>query len=249
MPGWDYAGNGLYYITFVTQNRICNLGEIAMNPDGKAYIRLSDFGKIIETEFLKSFEIRQELFLDEYIIMPNHLHAIIVLRNPTDTPKNEDVPTNEGETIQTQANNIAQTVDDNIIPHDDDVLSDDGDIGVGGGGDGGVGDGVETHGRASLRASNNTTPVYPTNNKPNNFYRKPKSISSFIAGYKSVINTKIDDYIDEHNLDIPKYNRNNHFFQPNYYDHIIRNNEEYGRIKFYIKNNPQNWVNDKFNGR
>jgi len=105
-----------------------------------------------------------------------------------------------------------------------------------------VGDGVETHGRASLRATtnnnrattnnnrattnnnratNNNIPVYPNNNIPaiinniptnptniktNNFFRKPKSISSFIAGFKSVINSKIDDYIDEHNLDIPKFN-------------------------------------------
>ncbi|MCK9451854.1 MAG: hypothetical protein M0Q90_09200 [Bacteroidales bacterium] len=264
MPGWDYAGKGVYYITFVTQNRICNLGKVVVNQDGKAYVQLSDFGQITKSEFLKSFEIRQELYLDEYIIMPNHLHAIIELRNPTDTPKGESVPTNEGKTKQTQDNEIAQTVDDNIVPHDDDVLSFGGDFishgddirDDGDGNGGGDGDDVETHGRASLRATTNNIPA--TNNKipattnnitTNNFFRKPKSISSFVAGFKSVINSKIDDYIDEHNLDIPKYNRNNHFFQPNYYDHIIRNNNEYGRIKFYIQNNPQNWVNDKFNRR
>ncbi|MEA2104066.1 MAG: transposase, partial [Candidatus Cloacimonadota bacterium] len=78
------------------------------------------------------------------------------------------------------------------------------------------------------------------------FIRKPKSISSFLGGFKSVVNSKIDDYIDDNNLNIPKYNRNNHFFQPNYYDHIIRNNAEYERIKNYIKNNPQKWEGDKF---
>ncbi len=41
-----------------------------------------------------------------------------------------------------------------------------------------------------------------------------------MAGFKSAVNTKIDDYIDENQLSIPKYNRNNHFFQPNYHDHI-----------------------------
>lgn len=107
MPGWDYAGNGLYYITFVTQNRICNLGEIAMNPDGKANVLLSDFGKIVEFEFLKSFEIRQELFLDEYIIMPNHLHAIIELRKPTDIPTDEKVLTHGGVIVQTDGGEIA----------------------------------------------------------------------------------------------------------------------------------------------
>ena len=67
------------------------------------------------------------------------------------------------------------------------------------------------------------------------------------CGFKSAINTKIDDYIDENKLDIPKYNKNNHFFQPNYHDHIIRNKDEYWRINNYIKNNPKNWTDDKFN--
>ena len=79
--------------------------------------------------------------------------------------------------------------------------------------------------------------------------RLPKSISSFIAGFKSSVNTKIDDYIDEHHLDIPKYNRYNHFFQPNYHDHIIRNHCEYVDISNYIINNPINWDKDKFYGK
>jgi len=74
-----------------------------------------------------------------------------------------------------------------------------------------------------------------------------KYSTSFIAGVKSSINSKIDDYIDEHDLDIPKYNRNNHFFQPNYHDHIIRNHVEYKKIQKYIINNPLNWDGDKFN--
>jgi hypothetical protein len=83
--------------------------------------------------------------------------------------------------------------------------------------------------------------------KRNPAIRLPESISSFIAGFKSAVNTKIDDYIDANKLILPKYNRNNHFFQPNYHDHIIRNDWEYQRIQNYIINNPQNWATDKFN--
>ena len=36
-------------------------------------------------------------------------------------------------------------------------------------------------------------------------------------------------------------------WQSNYHDHIIRNNDEYKRIKHYIINNPEEWDNDKFN--
>jgi len=78
MPNWDYSGNGYYFITLITQNRECNLGKI-MDMHGHTQIILSDFGKIVNNEWLKSFEIRDELYLDKYIIMPNHLHAIVVL--------------------------------------------------------------------------------------------------------------------------------------------------------------------------
>ena len=59
---------------------------------------------------------------------------------------------------------------------------------------------------------------------------------------------ELHDYIDEHQLNIPKYNKKNHFFQPNYHDHIIRNDREFGIIERYIVNNPMNWGKDKING-
>lgn len=197
MLGWDYSGDGRYFITLVTQNGECTLGEV-LDKHSRTYLLLSDFGKIVKNEFLKSFEIRNELSLDEYVIMPNHLHAIVVL------------------------------IKDKIIldSHRSDIFH------------------VETHGRASLHEKHSPN---LSDNQPLKFFRKPKSISSFIGGYKSSINTKIDDYIDKNNLDIPKFNKNNHFFQANYYDHIIRNDSEYWQIKSYIKSNPKNWINDKFN--
>ncbi len=62
-------------------------------------IVLSDFGEIVKTEWNKSFEIRTELICDEYIIMPNHLHAIVVI-NKQDKNIDEIVETNvqNGET-------------------------------------------------------------------------------------------------------------------------------------------------------
>ncbi len=104
--------------------------------------------------------------------------------------------------------------------------------------------------RASL--PNNVNENHPVDSvflqiKPNPANRLPKSISSFIAGFKSAVNTKIDNFIDLHQLHNPKYNRNNHFFQPNYHDHIIRNESEFLRIKNYIQKNPLNWNTDQFN--
>ncbi len=194
MPKWDYAGNGSYFITLVTQTRECNLGHI---KNGEMIF--SGFGKIVDDEWLESFDIRDELLLDEYIIMPNHLHAIVVL-------------------------------DKNGIEKNDSH-----------------GSYVDTHGRAYHGHAYLHTNQSPKQSEKQQFVRKPKSISSFMAGFKSAVNSKIDDFIDENNLDIPKYNRNNHFFLSNYHDHIIRNNAEYQRIKKYIINNPKKWEEDKLN--
>ena len=75
MPGWNYAGNGTYFITMIIQNRECLFGNIENSE-----MFLSDFGKIAEQEWYKSFEIRKELILDEFVIMPNHLHAIVTIK-------------------------------------------------------------------------------------------------------------------------------------------------------------------------
>lgn len=238
MPRWDYSDNGIYFVTIVTQNRVCNLGNI---HNGKMI--LSDFGEIVNNIWLKSFEIRQELFCDEYIIMPNHLHAIITLYNPENNALHDENGCCDGNDIQDDNNGF-----------------------VGNGTNVGDGTNVEAHGRVPLQNQNQNTNQNqiqsPSQNSPSlpqsllpqplqsqnkiTLIRKPKSISSFIAGFKSAVNSKIDDYIDEHRLNIPKYNRNNHFFQPNYHDHIIRNEIEYHRIKEYIVNNPSKWDEDKF---
>lgn len=231
MPKWDYSRNGYYYITMVINNRNCILGNI---KNGEMIF--SDFGKIINDEWNLSFKIRQELFLDEYIIMPNHLHAIIIIKNKSDKIKG----------------NIKSVGDNGFIRNDDGFIRN-----------------AETHGRASQHTdqtdqTDQTNEPYQTNKPtqndqydPNNptinhntdfkLYRQPKSISSFIAGYKSVVTTKIDNFIDLHQLKTPKYNRNNRLWQVNYHDHIIRNDYDYRRIKKYIKNNPSAWTKDHFN--
>jgi len=207
-PGWDYSSDGMYFITLVTQNRICNLGKI-IDTAGNAYVQLSDFGQMVDAEWKKSFEIRNELFMDEYIIMPNHLHAIVVIdkNDKTMADKNGD--------------GVAAETDDGVTAET-----------------------VGAHGRAPLRFPPHIQWQPHIQLQP--FYRLPKSISSFFAGFKSAVNSTIDDYIDENNVNIPKYNRNNHFFQPNYYDHIIRDEQSYHRISEYIKNNPAKWQVDKF---
>ena len=82
-PGWNYASSGQYYVTLVIQNRDCILGEI-----NEEKMILSDFGRIVQQEWNKSFEMREELSGIEFTIMPNHIHAILILTSTSTSSSN-----------------------------------------------------------------------------------------------------------------------------------------------------------------
>jgi putative transposase len=64
-------------------------------------------------------------------------------------------------------------------------------------------------------------------------HMKPKSLSSFVAGYKSSVTKRIRDELNETGI-----------WQRNYYDRIIRNDRELDAIRKYIQTNPMNWAKD-----
>ena len=74
-------------------------------------------------------------------------------------------------------------------------------------------------------------------NSPINLSRKPRSIASFIAGFKRVCTVEVNK-LAGHKSDV---------WQRNYYEHIIRNSEDYARIAEYIQTNPSRWDEDRFN--
>jgi len=57
--------------------------------------------------------------------------------------------------------------------------------------------------------------------------------------------TKIDDFIDDHQLSLSKFNRANPLWQPRYHDHVIRDEKSYHRIRNYIVNNQKHWEEDE----
>ncbi len=76
LKNWDYKQEGIYFVTICTKNREHFFGHI---NNGKMI--LSDMGKIVELEWEKTFVLRKDMNLKmgEYIVMPNHFHAIIVI--------------------------------------------------------------------------------------------------------------------------------------------------------------------------
>jgi len=69
---YDYSQEGLYFVTICCQDMICRFGKIE-NGD----MILNDAGKIVYEEWENSAGIRKEIEIHEYVVMPNHFHAIV----------------------------------------------------------------------------------------------------------------------------------------------------------------------------
>lgn len=74
MKGYDYSNPGIYFITICTMNRECLLGKIH-----KGKMILSAAGEITKCEWQSTPQVRPAIELDAFVIMPNHLHGIIIL--------------------------------------------------------------------------------------------------------------------------------------------------------------------------
>ena len=74
LKGYDYSRPGAYFVTICTHNKECLFGSVM----GENMV-LSDFGRMVEVEWLKTAEIRKNVILDVRVIMPNHFHGIVLI--------------------------------------------------------------------------------------------------------------------------------------------------------------------------
>jgi putative transposase len=74
LPGYDYSVPGMYFITVVAFRREYLFGEII-----GCTMKLSPIGEIVQREWFKTAELRSyvELWENEFVVMPNHVHGII----------------------------------------------------------------------------------------------------------------------------------------------------------------------------
>ena len=90
LKNWDYSAKGSYFITICTQNREHYFGEI--NNDK---MQLSEIGKIAHSFWPEMINTYNTLIIDEYIIIPNHIHLILFIDYRschTDTTHCRDTP-------------------------------------------------------------------------------------------------------------------------------------------------------------
>ena len=129
---------------------------------------MNNLGNIVEEEWLKTKEIRDIVELDYYVIMPNHLHGILIVKD-----------------VETSRRDVSRVIE--------------------------------------------------TGQRPVSTQLKPNSLGSIIGQFKSVCTKRI------HKIGLDQFN-----WQPRFYDHIIRNENDLRRIRTYIKNNPLQWELDEY---
>ena len=77
MKGFDYRENAAYFVTLVAQGRECLFGEIKGGT-----MQLNVTGEIVQSAWLGLPSCFPGIELDEFVVMPNHFHAIIVAAQP-----------------------------------------------------------------------------------------------------------------------------------------------------------------------
>lgn len=85
LNGWDYGSHGLYFVTICTKDRISYFGEIknpVVETKNFASLQTSEIGNVAHNNWLDIPKHFPFVELDEYIVMPNHIHGIIFINKP-----------------------------------------------------------------------------------------------------------------------------------------------------------------------
>ena len=88
LNGYDYSSNGAYFLTFCVKGRHEMLGQIVgRDAPGAPFMRLSEYGIIIKKEIEETHLHYTNIIVDNFVIMPNHVHMILILSNDDGAPR------------------------------------------------------------------------------------------------------------------------------------------------------------------
>ena len=180
LRGYDYTQAGAYFVTICAQNRDCLFGDIVDDD-----MQLNDAGRMIQTVWAELPVHYPGVGIDTFVVMPNHIHGIIVLTvgaTPRGCPVLHDDPGHRG-----QARGPAPT-----------------DVAV-------------STGRLAL--------------------------PDVAQRFKSLTTARYGQGVRQDGW-LPYLDR---LWQRNYYEHIIRNEDELRRSREYIVQNPAKWALDEEN--
>jgi putative transposase len=90
LKGWDYGSQGLYFITICTKDRVHYFGEIIENPvdteiQKTAFLHETEIGNVAHDYWLQISKYFPFVELDEFVIMPDHIHGVLFINKPNKT--------------------------------------------------------------------------------------------------------------------------------------------------------------------
>jgi len=171
LRGYDYLQSGAYFVTVCTKDRECLFGEVM---DGE--MRWNEAGRIVQTTWAELPSHYPGVQIDEFVVMPNHVHGIVVLSE------------HHGNERDVGAQFIAPP------------------IGI----------------AATSKGAINRAPT----------------LGSVVRAFKARITTAINGIRQTPGVPV---------WQRNYYEHIIRADDDLNRIRQYIIDNPAQWAFDREN--
>ena len=197
---WDYGWNGAYFITICTQNRAHYFGEI---ENGKMI--LSHAGVIAQILWNEIPKHHQHIELGAFVVMPNHIHGIIII----DKPDNTNIVNTNGNADTNNGNDTVVGVDDV------------------------VGDFVETGHALILQQTGTGTETQPGGQRFQNIGKN--TISSVVGSYKSAVTKYANRLGYPNGWQPLFYDniiRNNNDYQ-RISEYIVSNPQNWDKDKFY----------------
>jgi len=115
LKDWDYSQPGWYYVTIVVKGRRCDFGRIAL--DG---VDLSDLGRAADACWREIPQHHEDVGLDEYVVMPNHVHGIVRINEKSPRVVGRDVqlnvPTGDTVSLNAHSGNTSKHIGKTISP-------------------------------------------------------------------------------------------------------------------------------------
>ncbi len=246
LPGYDYSLPGAYFVTVCIQDRKQKLfGDVV----GGAMVE-NDYGIIVRQCWNDLPAHYPHIRLDEFIIMPNHIHGIIVIRDSTFVGARSSRPIlkTDGPTYARSSRPIGLSRP--IMPSSGAIESETAGLSrpmefprteFPGRGDQNMGRDTRAHkmGRddhaptnATIGDTNATDTNATTTGKPTT---KTTTLGNIVAYFK---------YQSTKQINVARQRGVEKIWQRNYYDHIIRDDKSLFQIRRYIRNNPTRWETD-----
>lgn len=218
LKGYDYSQPGAYFITICTENKICYLGNIV---DGITIsYPISDIIQEIWQEIPEKF---QGVDLDTFIIMPNHVHGIVII-NKECRDTIQKVRRNNTENILGRLIHqirIKDYINDSKVSFINQIPANN----------------FTKDNKVDLINRTPTKNQAFTRAKNWNLMQDSKRTVGKIIRYFKAKTAKI-----VHDKFFPSFQ-----WQRNYYDHTVRSARELNSIREYIINNPIKWALDREN--